>query len=116
MINRIVIKPYKTVLFDQIYTELDEIQQTYTISMLVIGLPLQKDNSESDITKHVRNSAAKIQEAYPDIQWLLLMKDIAVVLLFEQIKSKGIRLDKENKSLIDMYAAANILEMFLAEN
>lgn len=112
----IVIKPYKTVLFDQIYTELDEIQQTYTISMLVIGLPLQKDNSESDITKHVRNSAAKIQEAYPDIQLAFADERYSSRFASEQIKSKGIRLDKENKGLIDMYAAANILEMFLAEN
>ncbi len=112
----ILVKPWKTVVLREIQNELKLINQEYTIQTLVIGLPINPELSGNNETeKFIRNTANAIQTEYPHLKIVFVNESFSSREAESRIKEAGIKLNKDNKDLIDSYAAAILLEQFLKE-
>lgn len=81
-------------------------------SLVVIGLPLLEDGSESMTTRQVRNFAARIQRrvACPCV---LFNEYLSSEEAFQDLRSAGVSIQRA-KSVLDQQAAVRILESYLA--
>ena len=108
----IAIQPYKTVLTSDLIAEIQSlISEATTIETLVIGLPYNKDGQPSEQTHKVRRVSERIS-----IELGLKIAFESEVMTSQEakqrLKERGVKLTQFNKGLIDMEAAAVILEQF----
>lgn len=109
-IEGILISPFKTIETKKIVDELRVFETDYSIAKLIIGLPKNMDGSEGervDITKRI---AQHIQESFPELKIIFEDERLTSRVAEEQLKDQGIKINKSNKHLIDMQAAAILLE------
>jgi putative Holliday junction resolvase len=108
----IFIKPLKTVLSVELDSEIKSLTEGYESCKIIVGLPKDKDGQEREQAQKTRAFAALLQEKYPNIEIIFEDEKFSSKEAESIIKSKGIKLRKDNKGLIDMYAAAILLEQY----
>jgi putative Holliday junction resolvase len=80
-------------------------------SALVVGLPINMDESESDMSKYVRKFTKNIDEFLEGFDILLLDERLSSFVAFEILKEN--KKTKKRKNLIDQISAAIILRGFI---
>jgi putative Holliday junction resolvase len=114
----IVATPLKTVATLDLHHELIELQKLYDIIKLVIGLPTHMHGGEGEQAQHVRGVVDNILSAN------ILSKDTEIIFEDEKLSSEaataelkelGIRINKDNKNLVDSQAAALLLKQYFAK-
>ncbi len=108
----LIIKPLKTVKSDELIQELQELEKEYSFERFIIGKPVNIAQGNKDALNMVENKAKEILRAYPKIEQEFINESFTSKEAEAAIKSKGIHLSKDNKALIDAYAAAIILEEY----
>jgi putative Holliday junction resolvase len=78
---------------------------------LVIGLPINMDESESQMSGYVRDFATKLDDFLDDFDILLLDERLSSFVAFEILKEN--KKTKKRKILIDQISAAVILRGFI---
>ncbi|MBV8660985.1 MAG: Holliday junction resolvase RuvX [Candidatus Dependentiae bacterium] len=106
---RFFAKPYKTVAAEQLETFLQETFSKEKISIVVVGYPKTMQGNESDQTRLVVATKEKLEQMFPQQQW---------VLWDERLSSKQARNLKSPKNKAEKLeqhsiAAAIILESYL---
>lgn len=114
----IVCKPLKTVLTVDLHDALRQLLEDYEISKLIIGLPTHMHGGEAEQAQHVRSVVDNILSAN------ILSKDNTEIIFedeklsseaaTQELKEQGIRINKDNKSLVDSQAAALLLRQYFA--
>lgn len=108
--------PYKTILNDnKCFTAMKEIMTEMGVTRIIIGLPLNTDGSEKEITGKVRKFGEQIEKTSglkPDYYDERYSSSIAQERIISSVSKKSKRRDK---GLVDMNAAAVILEDYLRE-
>ncbi|PIU84144.1 MAG: Holliday junction resolvase RuvX [Elusimicrobia bacterium CG06_land_8_20_14_3_00_38_11] len=110
----IITTPLDTVLFydkKSVFDKISEIIEEYAVTEMVVGMPVNMDDTESDATKEVRNFTREIDKAF----------GIKVSFVDERLTSKDaesrLALSEKNwrkrKKKIDGLAACLILENYL---
>lgn len=112
----IIIKPLKTVLSKNLIEELKDLDREFTIEQFVIGEPINIENGNKDAYNFVMQTKERISKAFQGIKINLIDERFTSKEAQEALKSQGKKIDKENKSLIDMYAAGIILEQYFNFN
>lgn len=108
----LAVRPYKTVLKDQILAELETLSSDYELKCLVIGLPLHRDGKKSEQTLKVEEFSQQIQENFPALEICFENEILTSNAAKERLSDLGIRVTEKNKGLIDTYAAVIILEQY----
>lgn len=109
-IEGILISPYKTVATKDIVAELKGFEANYSIAKLIIGLPKNMDGTEGERVTITKNIAKNIQESFKDLAIVFEDERLTSRVAEEQLREQGVKINKDNKYLIDMQAAAILLE------
>ena len=82
--------------------------------LVLVGLPLHLDGSESEQAKDVRKFASRLQAAMPGMKIKFVDERLSTVEAMERMSDRrgGWR---KNKNRLDAFAAAMILESYLNE-
>lgn len=112
----IIIKPLKTVLSKDLIQELKQLDQELTIEHFVIGEPINVESGNKEAHNFVMLTKTKISKNFPNVKIDLIDERFTSKEAQEALKNQGTKIDKENKSLIDMYAAGIILEQYFNFN
>jgi len=108
----LAIQPYKTVLKNELVKALYQLSSEYKIVKLVIGLPKHRDGNKSEQTIKVESFAKQLQESFLDLDFHFEDEILTSSAAKERLLDMGLRITEKNKGLIDMHAAAIILEQF----
>ncbi|ALB01544.1 Holliday junction resolvase [Francisella persica ATCC VR-331] len=95
------------------WIELDKIIKRWNPSNIIIGLPLDTQDFETDITKAVKDFAKKVQQRYQRKVYLIneAYSTREARWRLEEVKSK-----KVSHIKVDALAACVILETWMSEN
>ena len=105
---RFFAKPYKTVAAEQLETFLQETFSKEKISIVVVGYPKTMQGTESDQTRLVVATKEKLEQMFPQQQWVLWDED------YQANKHAALKLKNKTEKLEQhAIAAAIILESYL---
>ena len=112
----ILIKPFKTVLTLDLISELEDLLQEFEIQTIVIGKPINTGFENKDSLNLVEIESNKIKTKFPTTEIVYVNESFTSREAETILKDKGIKIQKNNKELLDMYAAAILLEEFFQNN
>ena len=103
-----------TVMTHKIIPFLKELTNKFEIQTFVIGKPVQKDNSPSEIEYDILNFIKILYKTFPDINIDRYDERFTSVIAHKTIISSGIKKSKrKNKFLVDKISATVILQSYL---
>jgi putative Holliday junction resolvase len=108
----IVIKPLKTCLTSELINELKSLDESYGIGTIVVGTPCNEGLSTETID-FVKTKTEELKSVFTQTEFHFVDERFTSKEAESILKNKGVKLNKDNKELIDMYAAAIILEVFV---
>ncbi|RFF32506.1 Holliday junction resolvase RuvX [Wenzhouxiangella sediminis] len=103
---------------DSLMAQLDAVLGQWRPSVAVLGLPLAGDGSESDMSRRVRDFAARLARQYPDIEFRFQDERLtshAAAQRHASRRQQG-RAKRSDARRLDSVAASLILESWMAEN
>ena len=115
--ERIIATGLKTIPSSEIFSFLDEYLLNETVDCIVVGEPLQMDNTPSQASRYIEPFVKKLKKNYPTmllerIDERFTSKIAAQTILAGGIKKKS----RQNKSLVDTVSATIILQSFMESN
>ena len=108
----ILIKPLKTVLTSNLLSELETISQEFNIPKIVIGNPINTGFGNKDSLSLIETESNRIKSSFPQAEIVFINESFTSREAETILKEKGIKIQKNNKELLDMYAAAILLEEY----
>lgn len=108
----LAIQPYRTVLKNELIKALSDLLREYEIVKLIIGLPKHRDGNKSEQTIKVENFSKQLQESFPQLNIHFEDEILTSSAAKERLLDMGVYITEKNKGLIDMHAAAIILEQY----
>ena len=108
----IVIKPYKTVLTQELIKELESINSEIGIEKFIIGEPVNIEKGNNEAYSFVIETKNKLSEHFQGLEIELIDERFTSKEAQATLNAQGKKINKDNKELIDMYAAAIILEQY----
>jgi putative Holliday junction resolvase len=108
------IRPYKTVLKDELIKTLEALMKEYDLIKLVIGLPKHRDGNKSEQTFKVESFTELIRERFSNLDICFEDEILTSSAAKERLLDMGVHITEKNKGLIDMHAAAIILEQYFS--
>jgi len=110
----IIVKPLKTILTEDLLEEIENLDQEFGIEKLIIGEPVNIQEGNNEAFANVHTIIESIKRNFPQLNIEVIDERFTSKEAEAIIKQKGIKLNKDNKELIDQYAAAIILETYWA--
>lgn len=110
----IIVKPLKTILTEDLLEEIENLDQELGIEKLIIGEPVNIQEGNNEALTNVHTVIESIKRNLPQLEIEIVDERFTSKEAESIIRQKGIKLGKDNKALIDQYAAAIILETFWA--
>ncbi len=115
-----IVHPLKTLTFhkrryEEIMDSLYTLYKEYNVDELVVGLPINMDNTEGERVKYVSNFISMINKRYPEIVVHTVDERLTTFEAY-QIIEKGdmhFKTEKEKKEYSDRLAACQILSNYL---
>ena len=108
----IIIKPLKTILSENLLAEIKSLDQKFKIEKLIIGEAINIKSGNQDTIKMIQEKIHSIKKTFPEFKIELIDESYTSKEAETILKQKGLKLNKDNKELIDQYAAAIILETY----
>lgn len=112
----ILIKPLKTVLTIDLVSELESLSQEFDIPTIVIGKPINTGFGNKDSLVLIETETNNIKSSFPNIEIVFVNESFTSREAESILKDKGIKIQKNNKELLDMYAAAILLEEYFQDD
>lgn len=110
----IIATPVSTLAPNDIYLELQDLVTKYSVSILVIGYPINLDGNSTDGTIFADRFINNIKEQLPEIRICKVDERYTSKIAKKQLIESGIKRKKrQNKSLVDQMSAAIILQDYL---
>tara|TARA_B100001989_G_C24486875_1_gene437435 strand:- start:305 stop:715 length:411 start_codon:yes stop_codon:yes gene_type:complete len=110
----IIIKPLKTVLTEKLIEEIKELEKENEIEKFIIGEPINIQAGNNDAHTCVMQNKAKIEKNFQGKEIILIDERFTSKEAQAALKEQGQKISKDNKGLIDMYAAGIILEQYFS--
>ncbi len=92
--------------------ELGNLISEYEVDTLVIGWPKNMNGTEGERCELVRNFAAKVQDAFPDVKQIFWDERLSTVAAEKSLIAADVS-RKKRKKVIDKMAAVYILQGYL---
>ena len=97
-----------------VYVELNNLVEQHSISLFVIGYPINLDGTNTDATALVDKFIKRINTCFPKIKISKVDERYTSKIAKKQIISSGVKKKKrKNKLLVDQMSAAIILQDYL---
>jgi putative Holliday junction resolvase len=113
---KMIAQPLITVENENIFSFLKNYTEKEKVDTIVIGLPRNMNNQDTDATKPVQEFEQKLAEMLPDIPRVLiderLTSRMAKQVLIDSGRKKK---DRRDKKLLDTVSAALILQSYLEQ-
>jgi len=104
-----------TVQTNDIFTFLKDFLKTEQLSLFVVGLPLQTNNTLSESEEHIKKFVKKLQETFPKIPIERYDERFTSKIAYRSIVDAGLKKSKKHdKKLIDKISATIILQSYLS--
>jgi putative Holliday junction resolvase len=110
----IIIKPLKTVLTENLIQELKSLNEENNIEHFVIGEPINIEKGNNEAHEFVLKTKTEIEKNFNHVKTTLIDERFTSKEAQAALKQQGQKITKDNKDLIDMYAAAIILEQYFS--
>ena len=94
------------------FKEIGDLISQYEVETLVIGLPKNMNGTEGERCELVRNFAAKLQDAFPDVKQIFWDERLSTVAAEKSLIAADVS-RKKRKKVIDKMAAVYILQGYL---
>ena len=98
-----------------ILKRIEELLQTYNISTIVVGNPINLDGSESDRSRKTKDFVHKIKSRFNNINVEMIDERLTTVEAHRTMNDLNIKGSKK-KDLVDTISAEYILESYIAKN
>ncbi len=114
---KIFASPLDTVPSAKIIEYIQKYSQTETITLFVIGYPMNMDNRPSEAAADVDRFLKQLAKAFPDIPVCLEDERFTSVLAHRAMIDGGMKAkDRRDKASVDRISAAIILQSYLDRN
>lgn len=111
---KIISSPLETVKASEFEKFLERFMKTETIDELVVGYPVQLNNSPSDSVKYIDPFLRRLKKLLPDTPVHLIDERFTSRMAFQAMLEGGVKkMDRRDKSLVDKISASLILRSFL---
>ena len=112
--NRILAFALETISSSDIFSYLNQITIKENIDVFVIGKPIQKDNTPSNLESNIQQFINNLTKIYPQIKIDRCYERFTSVIAKKTIIDSGInRKKRRNKKLVDKISATLILQSYL---
>ncbi|MFL2629760.1 MAG: Holliday junction resolvase RuvX [Flavobacteriaceae bacterium] len=112
--NQIIASPLDTCQTNKLITFISKCVENEKVDAFVIGMPLQKDGSTSDIEKNILDFIKDLKKTFPSYPIYRQDERYTSKISSKVILQSGIKKNKrKNKRLIDKISATLILQSFL---
>ena len=112
--NRILAFALETISSSEIFSYLNQITIKENIDVFVIGKPIQKDNTPSNLETNIQQFINNLTRIYPQIKLDRYDERFTSVIAKKTIIDSGInRKKRRNKKLVDKISATLILQSYL---
>ena len=112
--NRILAFALETISSSEIFSYLNQITIKENIDVFVIGKPIQKDNTPSNLESNIQQFINNLTRIYPQIKLDRYDERFTSVIAKKTIIDSGInRKKRRNKKLVDKISATLILQSYL---
>lgn len=111
----IVIKALKTIDTKNIPKEINELEKEFEIKKIIVGKPFNLEKGSKDTLVFIEKTTKHLQDLYPKIEFIFIDERYTSKEAEAVLNNKGVKINKDNKSLLDMYSAAIILEHYWEE-
>ena len=108
----IVIKPFATVLTKNLIPELKKIHEESDIEKFILGEPINIEKGNNEAYDFVMKSKEMLEKEFTGIPIEFIDERFTSKEAQATLAAQGKKINKDNKELIDMYAAAIILEQY----
>ncbi|WP_320052325.1 Holliday junction resolvase RuvX [uncultured Acetobacteroides sp.] len=103
-----------TVASNQVITFLKEYLGKESVDCIVIGLPKQMDNSESESMVYIKPFLKQLAKHFPQIKVEAYDERFTSKIAHQAILDGGVKkMDRRDKSLVDMVSATIILQSYM---
>lgn len=109
----IKVSPLKTVKPAEVQVEIKKLQEEYSIEKIIVGLPKNMDGTEGEQAQKTRAFVKELEKSLSPIELIFEDERLTSEAATERIKEQGIKITQHNKEIIDMHAAAIILEQYI---
>lgn len=111
---RIIATALETVETTLLMKYLEEYFRKEPVDQLVLGFPRRLDNTDTEMTPHVRKLAERLQKRFPDKPVVLVDERFTSSLALDaMIRSGSTKKDRREKGNIDKVSATIILQSFM---
>ena len=107
-------RAHATVEVGKFFDYFQDLIKEHNCKQVIIGLPKHRDGSDSEQTQKVRNFVEQISTKFADLEFHFEDEVLTSSEAQSRLKSRGIKIQENNKGLIDSEAAAIILEQYFA--
>jgi putative Holliday junction resolvase len=112
--QRIIATALETVESHQLLGYLERYFQKENVDQLVVGMPKRLDNTDTDMTSHVRKLVIQLNEKFPTIQVALVDERFTSSLALDTMIRGGMKKkDRRVKGNVDKISATLILQSFM---
>ena len=112
--QRIIATALETVETHQLLVYLERYFQKETVDQLVVGMPKRLDNTDTDMTPHVKKLVAQLKEKFPALPVALVDERFTSSLALDaRIRGGMKKKDRRVKGNVDKISATLILQSFL---
>lgn len=94
--------------------ELDKLIETWQPDTLVVGLPLNMDQTENNLTKTAKSFGDQLNERY-NLPVNMVDERLSTVAAKQELASAGYKLNQKNRAAVDQQAARIILQTYLED-
>jgi putative Holliday junction resolvase len=111
---RIIATGLETLHPNYILSFLSQYTKTETVSLFIVGMPLQMDNSPSEITPHVEGFVKLLKKNFPNTPLVRMDERFTSKMAHRIIQESGLKKkSRQNKETIDKISATLILQSYL---
>ncbi|MCK9611504.1 MAG: Holliday junction resolvase RuvX [Bacteroidales bacterium] len=111
---KIIANGLTTVSSHEIISFLKKYLSEESVECIVVGKPLQMDNSPSESEKYISIFISSVKKVFPDIPLVRIDERFTSKMAFQTMLDSGISKKKRrNKALIDTISATIILQSYL---
>lgn len=111
---KIFASPLETVNTSEFDSFLSEYLKKEKVELIVIGYPVQMNNTASESVKHINPFIKKLKKDYPDIPLQLADERFTSKIALKTMIEGGVKKnDRRDKALVDRISASIILQSYL---
>jgi putative holliday junction resolvase len=112
---QIIASGLTTVDSKELLTFLKKYFETETVELVLIGLPMDLQNRDTDATQLVRNFIVKFEEAFPNQKIKTLDERFTSKMAKQTILESGVnKKTRQNKALVDEVSATILLQGYMS--